>query len=95
MTKFCRSCTQWSSKQNEPGYEKWKVNHICPINHERSSSSMWSEGALKIFHRSLEKYHIRYVNYIGGDSSAFAKVAESNLYSGKSVNKLECIGHIQ
>ena len=96
MTKSCRSCTQWSSKQNEPGYEKWKVNHICPINHESSSSSMESEGALKIFHRSLEKYHIRYVNYIGdGDSSAFAKVAESNPYPGKSVNKLECIGHIQ
>ena len=96
MTKSCRSCTQWSSKQNEPGYEKWKVNHVFPINHESSSSSMESEGALKFFHRSLEKYHIRYVNYIGdGDSSAFAKVAESNPYPGKSVNKLECIGHIQ
>ena len=40
---------------------------------------MESNGAVKIFHRLIEKHGVRYVNYIGdGDYSAFSKVLESN-----------------
>ena len=54
------------------------------------------EGDVRIFSRSVEKYGLAYVKYIGdGDSSAFQTVMESNQYHGKSINKLECIGHIQ
>ena len=96
MTKTCRACTIWNSKKNDAGYAKWKANHECPINHAGSSSSMESEGAVQMFMRSVEKYNVRYINYIGdGDSSAFAKVIESNPYPDLTVNKLECIGHIQ
>ena len=96
MTKTCRACTNWNGRKNDPGYIIWRANHNCPINHEGSSSSMESEGAVKIFMRSIEKFNVRYVNYIGdGDSSAFAKVIESNPYPDITVNKLECIGHIQ
>ena len=47
---------------------------------------MESNGAVKIFQRSIEKHDIRYVNYIG-DSSAFSKVLESNLYPDKTIKK--------
>ena len=85
MTKDCRSCKYWESKEDETGYENWLINH------EGSSGSMETEGAVRIFNYSIEKNGLRYVNYIGdGDPSAFKKVHENN-----SVEKLECVGHIQ
>ena len=96
MTKSCRTCTIWKNKQADPGYANWKSTHDCLINHKGSSTSMESEGAVKIFNRSIDKYNLRYVNYIGdGDSSSFSKVVDSNPYPGTKVNKLECVGHIQ
>ena len=65
------------------------------INHEGSSGSMETEGAVRIFNRSIKKNGLRYTNYIGdGDSSAF-KLSESNSYPNKPVEKLERVGHIQ
>ena len=96
MTKSCRTCTIWKNKQADPGYANWKSSHDCLINHKGFSTSMESEGAVKIFNRSIDKYNLRYVNYIGdGDSSSFSKVVDSNPYPGTKVNKLECVGHIQ
>ena len=54
------------------------MTHECQINHEGSSTSMESKGAVQIFNRSIEKHKLRYVNYIGdGDSSA--RVTESHV----------------
>ena len=93
MTKDCCLCKYWESKEDETGYENWLSTHKCPINHEGSSGSMETEGAVRIFNK---KNSLRYVNYIGdGDSSAFKKVHESNPYPGKPVERLECVGHIQ
>ena len=96
MTNDCRSCKHWEGKKSDPGYEKWKADHDCPINHEKSSGSMEPEGAVKIFKRSVEINGLRYINYIGdGDSSAFQTVVKSNPYPGAIIKKLECVGHIQ
>ena len=72
-------------------------SHTSAVNHEGSSGSMESEGAVRIFGRSLIKNKLRYVKYIGdGDSSAFKKVLDSNPYNSSTIpEKLECIGHIQ
>ncbi|GFT76761.1 uncharacterized protein TNCV_1802501 [Trichonephila clavipes] len=58
---------------------------------------MESEGALRIFSRSLPNYNVRYVQYLGdGDSKGFLRVQESNIYGDEfPAEKLECIGHIQ
>ncbi|GFX13531.1 uncharacterized protein TNCV_2192851 [Trichonephila clavipes] len=58
---------------------------------------MESEGALRIFSRSLPNYNVRYVQYLGdGDSKGFLRVQESNIYGDEfPVEKLECIGHVQ
>ena len=65
MTKDCRSCMYWKGKQEDPGYENWTMTHDCHINHEGSSGSMETEGAVRIFNRSINKYGLRYINYIG------------------------------
>ena len=65
-------------------------------NHEGSSGSMETEGAVRIFNRSINIYGLRYINYIGdGDSSAYKNVSESKPYGDQPVGKLDCVGHIQ
>ena len=44
MTKDCRSCKYWESKEDETGYENWLSTHKCPINHEGSSGFMETDG---------------------------------------------------
>ncbi|GFW28685.1 uncharacterized protein TNCV_3714001 [Trichonephila clavipes] len=69
----------------------------CQVNYHGFSAGMESEGALRIFSRSLPNYNVRYLQYIGdGDSKGFLRVQESNKYGDKfPVEKLECIGHVQ
>ena len=52
MTKDCK---YWESKEDETGYENWLSTQKCPINHEGSSGSMETEGAVRIFNNSIEK----------------------------------------
>ena len=48
---------------------------------------------MRIFNRSINKYGLRYINYIGdGDSSAYKEVSESKPYGDQPVSKLECVG---
>ena len=97
MSKFCKSCQHWSEKKDHPAYKKWAASHVCMTNHTKSSGAMESLGALSIFQRSVEKYNLRYLEYIGdGDSSSFQEVENSKPYGNDiSLRKLECIGHVQ
>ena len=98
MSKSCQACRVWERKKgtNQTGYEDFKTNHSCRINHVSSSGAMESEGAIKIFQRSVEVNKLRYKTYIGdGDSSAYQKVVESKPYEGLIPQKAECIGHVQ
>ncbi|KAJ4444660.1 hypothetical protein ANN_06457 [Periplaneta americana] len=76
-----------------------KKNHAksCCKNYHGSSGGMEAAGLKLIFHRSQEKYGVRYVKYLGdGDSSAFKSVFESEPYgSDCPIEKLECVGHVQ
>lgn len=68
----------------------------CIGNYSGTSGGMESEGAVTIFQRSLEKYNVRYIDYLGdGDSNAYLSVCESKPYGDTKINKLECVGHIQ
>ena len=96
MTKDCKACKLWQGRENDPDYADWVQSHDCPINHVGSSGSMETEGAVRIFSRSLEINHLRYVNYIGDrDSSAYKTVTEKKPYGDFTIGKLECVGHIQ
>ena len=97
-SKHCKGCARWRQQDKKKAeYVEWKSKHVCPANHSGSSSSMEAAGALNIFKRSVGKYNLQYVNYLGdGDSSSFAAVQEAQPYGPDIIiNKLECIGHIQ
>ena len=54
---------------------------------------MW---AVILFSQSIMKNNLRYTSYIGdGDTSSFTDVASSKPYDNISIEKLECVGHVQ
>ncbi|GFT12206.1 uncharacterized protein TNCV_4004871 [Trichonephila clavipes] len=86
LSKYCFECKSTN-----------KTCDNCQVNYHGFSAGMESEGALRIFSRSLPNYNVRYVQYLGdGDSKGFLRVQESNIYGDEfPVEKLECIGHVQ
>ncbi|GFU43868.1 uncharacterized protein TNCV_652511 [Trichonephila clavipes] len=86
LSKYCFECKSTN-----------KTCDNCQINYHGFSAGRESEGAFRIFSRSLPNYNVRYVQYLGdGDSKGFLRVQESNIYGDEfPVEKLECIGHVQ
>ena len=57
---------------------------------------MESKGAINIFSKSIEKYNLRYVHYIGdGETASYKKIVDAKLYGDFTPQKLECVGHVQ
>lgn len=57
--------------------------------------AMESEGAMRMFRRSVTNYNMRYTSVINdGDSKIHTAICE-DVYDGIEVKKLECVGHIQ
>lgn len=85
LSKFCSCDDKESHKAN------------CTANYQGSSGGMEAAGALAIFHRSVNKYNVRFTEYLGdGDTNSFKTIEESKPYGdGVQIKKLECIGHIQ
>lgn len=74
-----------------------KGNHEanCIANHEGSSGSMEGHGIRNIFNRSIEKYDVRYVKYLGdGDSNSFDSIVANSPYGNTKIEKLECVNHV-
>ena len=73
------------------------VNDNCQINHNGTSGSMNTAGAVEIFGSSNAKYNLRYSKYLGdGDTASFTKVVESQPYGDElKPVKLECVGDYQ
>lgn len=98
MSKECKQCVQWMGKERSPESEEWweQHQHQCHANFEGSSGSMNATGLLNIFQRSIEKYGIRYVEFLGdGDSKAHKLLLQEAVYGNVEVQKLECVGHVQ
>lgn len=52
----------------------------------------------RIFQRSKQQYELSYTGYLGdSDSKSFKNLSEAEppIYPGKSIEKLECVRHIQ
>ncbi|GFT20932.1 uncharacterized protein TNCV_3130861 [Trichonephila clavipes] len=86
LLKYCFECKRTNKNCDN-----------CQVNYNGFSAEMESEGALRIFSRSLPNYNVLYVQYLGdGDSKGCLRVQESNIYGDEfPVEKLECIGHVQ
>ncbi|GFW09659.1 uncharacterized protein TNCV_1393601 [Trichonephila clavipes] len=88
MSHFCRICSR-KSKVPDPA-----SNAPFCCNHMGSASSMETVGAHRIFERTENHRKLQYTDYYGdGDSKAYESV--KNMYAPNTVNKLECIGHVQ
>ena len=79
ITKYCHGCNTGGE------------NHKCVLNYEGYSGGMESEGVVKIFQRSEEKYGVKYTHYLGdGDSKGYQKACNN-----VAIEKMECVGHVQ
>lgn len=57
---------------------------------------MESVGVVQIFKRSVKELKLKYLTYIGdGDTKSYMQVCDANPYPGESIEKAECIGHVQ
>lgn len=87
LTKYCHTCKTSKGKAK---------NHFCDKNFEGSSGTMEVEGALKVFARSERTRNVKYKYYMGdGDSKGFQSVVNSKPYGDFTIEKLECVGHVQ
>lgn len=100
MSSFCGVCNKWKSlKTTDPlEYEMWYETHVdeCTINHAGSSGKMEISDITQMFLRSIEKYGVKYVTYIGdGDSKTYKGILDAKPYGDTVVIKKECVGHVE
>lgn len=79
-------------------FENWFEEHQeqCTKNHFGSAGKMEVDAILEMFHRSEEKYQVKYTTYIGdGDSKTFKAILDTQPYNDIIVKKKECVGHVE
>ena len=95
LSRKCKICDENqnilnSKQQNQAEFK----THVCNKNYDGSASGMETVGAVNIFNRSLEKFKLRYTEYLGdGDSKSYTTVKST--YKDVEVIKLDCVGHFQ
>ena len=98
LTNICKGCkAREHMDHSSDAYAKWKLTHVCRVNHTGSAGAMELVGAVRIFSRSEYKHGLKYTKYLGdGDSAAYKKVTEVKPYGPEfPIEKLECVGHVQ
>ena len=98
MSRECRACLLNSHKEGTPEFDLWWEGHQheCHTNFFGSSGKMDPARCVAIFNRSVEKYSMRYTEFLGdGDSKAHSQLKSERVYGDKEMKKLECVGHIQ
>ena len=98
LTKVCKKCQLHShlDKDSEE-YHRWRAEHNnCKANYKGSAPTMESEGADRIFRRSVATQKLRYTDlYSDGDSKSYNRVKDVYSADGIQIAKKECIGHVQ
>ena len=94
-SKFCNVCQYGEKRKGQLLMSS--VNDNCQINHNGTSGSMKTTGAIEIFGASNTKYKLRYSKYLGdGDTASLTKVVQSQRYGDElKPVKLECVGDYQ
>ena len=98
MSRYCKGCqTNEKLDKESDKYRILEANHVnCKANCKGTAPAMETEGAERIFMRSVKKHGLYYTDFYGdGDSKSHSKVEKGYKEHGKSVRKLECIGHVQ
>ena len=96
MSKTCKACRTWKSREGTSEYDRFLADHKCAINFEGSAGAMESTGVVQCFQESEDFHKVRIINFIGdGDSKSHSGVIKANPYPGTIVQKLECVGDVQ
>ena len=66
VSKKCAQCTSWGSRKDTEEYATYE--NQCLINHQGSAGTMESNGVVACFERSVDKYNVRYAQYLGDGS---------------------------
>ena len=85
LSKKCKSCEAWEYKKATAimGYNDWKAQHLCSINHTGSAGAMEAVDMQKMFGRSVNLHRLRYTFYNG--STAFSCGSFSKKLSKKAL----------
>ena len=70
---------------------------VCEQNYSGSACTMEPHGVIDIFRRSVDKHDLVYSGYLGdGDSKSYSTMSKADppIYTGKSITKYECCGHV-
>lgn len=96
LSSKCRACeSRRNLSTSSREYLEWKADHTnCHANHAGTAGAMEAVGLYRMFERSEATRQLKYVEFYGdGDSKSHAAVKD--MYGKDSVQKLECIGHVQ
>ena len=100
-SSFCQACkNQEKLKETDiDEFNLWYENHEknFTANHSRSAGKMEIDAITEMFARSVEKYGVKYVRYVGdGDSKTYKGILSVNPYGNENiVEKKEYVGHVK
>lgn len=97
-SKYCKACEYWKKKANTEEYAEWSKTHAdeCQANHEGSAGKMEADAIIEMFQCSESLYQVKYGSYIrDGDSKTFKGILDAEPYEDLTVQKKECIDHVQ
>lgn len=96
---MCYKCRGKSNLNvNFQKFIDWMKSHgpKCIANFDESSKAMEDQGAVDMWGRSIEKHSLPYVDFLAGDCSCHRDLVKSKPYGDEvTVQKVECVGHIQ
>ncbi|CAF1331416.1 unnamed protein product [Rotaria sordida] len=95
-SKKCSKCQGAESLRhvNFDLFSTFQENHECQLNFIGTSGAMEKEMIYEMFCRSLPKYDIKYISYIGdGDAKVHKYLTTNPPYPGVTIKKLEDTNH--
>ena len=98
LTKVCHVCRKINKVTDPDEKRLLEADHVGKYksNFTGSAPSMETVGVKNIFQRSEDKHKLQYTEYFGdGDSKGFAEVQNVYQDKGVTVEKKECVGHVQ
>ncbi|CAF3866886.1 unnamed protein product [Rotaria sordida] len=96
-SKTCTKCQGAESlrRVNFDLFKTFQENHECQLNFTGTSGAMEKEMIREMFCRSLSKYKIKYISYIGdGDAKVHSFLTSNSPYLGVRYYSAECFDRL-
>ena len=97
-SKYCKAYKFWKTKIDTIEFEEWSqiYKDECQANHIGFTGKMEVDAFIEMFQRSESQHNLKYANYVGDEySKTFKGILDSEPYKEFTVQKKECIDHVQ